>query len=168
MKIRKPFLWVLISFYTLISCNSSKSSEIITLSKEDQLKEINAFIDKQWNFMTNSSIEEAKNTFYDEMTLIGTDKAEYYTSWSAMKASIEAQMQIIDPKFEQKNRRLFVSDDGTMASYTEIIDFSFSVDGSTNSVKDVRSSGVIKKIDGEWKIVQIHTSVGVEGQAVNY
>jgi ketosteroid isomerase-like protein len=168
MKIRKPFFWVLISFYTLISCNSSKSSEIVTLSKEDQLKEINAFIDKQWNFMTNSSIEEAKNTFYDEMTLIGTDKAEYYTSWSAMKASIEAQMQIIDPKFEQKNRRLFVSDDGTMASYTEIIDFSFSVDGSTNSVKDVRSSGVIKKIDGEWKIVQIHTSVGVEGQAVNY
>lgn len=125
MKIRKPFFWVLISFYTLISCNSSKSSEIVTLSKEDQLKEINAFIDKQWNFMTNSSIEEAKNTFYDEMTLIGTDKAEYYTSWSAMKASIEAQMQIIDPKFEQKNRRLFVSDDGTMASYTEIIDFSF-------------------------------------------
>jgi ketosteroid isomerase-like protein len=168
MKIRKPFFWVLISFYTLISCNSSKSSEIVTLSKEDQLKEINAFIDKQWNFMTNSSIEEAKNTFYDEMTLIGTDKAEYYTSWSAMKASIEAQTQIIDPKFEQKNRRLFVSDDGTMASYTEIIDFSFSVDGSTNSVKDVRSSGVIKKIDGEWKIVQIHTSVGVEGQAVNY
>ena len=168
MKIRKPFLWVLISFFTIISCNSSKSSEIVTLSKEDQLKEINAFIDKQWNFMTNSSIEEAKNTFYDEMTLIGTDKAEYYTSWSAMKASIEAQMQIIDPKFEQKNRRLFVSDDGTMASYTEIIDFSFSVDGSTNSVKDVRSSGVIKKIGGEWKTVQIHTSIGVEGQAVNY
>lgn len=168
MKIRKPFLWMLISFYTLISCNSSKSSEIVILSKEDQLKEINAFIDKQWNFMTNSSIEEAKNTFYNEMTLIGTDKAEYYTSWSAMKTSIEAQMQIIDPKFEKKNRRLFISDDGTMASYTEIIDFSFSVDGSTNSVKDVRSSGVIKKIGGEWKIVQIHTSIGVEGQAVNY
>ena len=118
--------------------------------------------------MTNSSMEEAKNTFYDEMTLIGTDKAEYYTSWGAMKASIEAQMQIIDPKFEQKNRRLFVSDDGTMASYTEIIDFSFSVDGNTNTIRDVRSSGVIKKIDGEWKIVQIHTSIGVEGQAVDY
>ena len=168
MKIRKSFLWVLISFYTLISCNSSKSSEIVTLSKEGQLKEINAFIDKQWNFMTNSSMEEAKNTFYDEMTLICNDKAEYYTSWSAMKASIEAQTQIIDPKFEQKNRRLFVSDDGTMASYTEIIDFSFSIDGNTNTIRDVRSSGVIKKIDGEWKIVQIHTSIGVEGQAVNY
>jgi hypothetical protein len=100
--------------------------------------------------------------------LIGTDKAEYYTSWSAMKESIEAQMQIVDPKFEQKNRRLFVSDDGAMASYTEIIDFSFSFDGNTNTIRDVRSSGVIKKIGGEWKTVQIHTSIGVEGQAVNY
>ena len=118
--------------------------------------------------MSNSSIEEAKATFYDEMTLIGTDKAEYYTSWSAMEASIEAQMQIAEPKFEQRNRRVFVSDDGTMASYTEIIDFSFSMDGITNTIKDVRSSGVIKKINGEWKIVQIHTSVGVEGQAVEY
>ena len=168
MKIRKPFLWVLISFYTHISCNSSKSSEIVILSKEDQLKEINAFVDKQWDFMTTSSMEEAKNTFYDEMTLIGTDKVEYYTSWSAIKESIEAQMQIIDLKFEQKNRRLFVSDDGTMASYTEIIDFSFSVDGNTNTIRDVRSSGVIKKIDGERKIVQIHTSIGVEDQAFDY
>ena len=151
MKIRKPFLWVLTSLYTLISCNSSKSSEIVTLSKEDQLKEINAFIDKQWNFMTNSSMEEAKNTFYDEMTLIGTDKAEYYTSWGAMKASIEAQMQIIDPKFEQKNRQLLVS-----------------IDGNANTISDVRSSGVIKKIDGEWKIVRIHTSIGIEDQALDY
>ena len=151
MKIRKPFLWVLISFYTHISCNSSKSSEIVILSKEDQLKEINAFVDKQWDFMTTSSMEEAKNTFYDEMTLIGTDKAEYYTSWGAMKASIEAQMQIIDPKFEQKNRRLFVS-----------------IDGNTNTIRDVGSSGVIKKIDGERKIVQIHTSIGVEDQAFDY
>ncbi len=168
MKIRKPFLLVLISFYTLISCISIKSYKNATVTKEDQLNEINTFIDKQWNFITNSSIEEAKTTFYDEMTLIGTDKAEYYTSWSAMKASIEAQMQIVDPKFEQRNRRLFVSDDGTMASYTEIIDFSFSFDGNKNTIRDVRSSGVIKKIGGEWKIVQIHTSIGVEGQAVNY
>lgn len=168
MKIRKSFFWVLISFYSIISCNSIKSNETATVSKEDQLNEINAFIDKQWNFITNSSIEEAKTTFYDEMTLIGTDKAEYYISWSAMKESIEAQMQIVDPKFEQKNRRLFVSDDGTIASYTEIIDFSFSFDGNTNTIRDVRSSGVIKKIGGEWKTVQIHTSIGVEGQAVNY
>ena len=138
-------------FYTQISCNSSKSSEIVILSKEEQLKEINAFIDKQLNFMTISSMEEIKNTFYDEMTLIGTDKAEYYTSWSVIKESIEAQMQIIDPKFEQKNRRLLVN-----------------IDGNTNTISDVRSSGVIKKIDGEWKIVHIHTSIGIEDQALDY
>jgi len=168
MKTRKFLTWGAAICITIISCTSDKTNQAYKDLKENQLSEINAFIDTQWDFMSNSSIEEAKATFYDEMTLIGTDKAEYYTSWSAMEASIEAQTQIADPKFEQRNRRVFVSDDGTMASYTEIIDFSFSIDGSTNTIKDVRSSGVIKKIGGEWKIVQIHTSVGVEGQAVDY
>lgn len=168
MKSRKHLFWVVVLSSIFVSCNPSKSNESPKESNEIQLNEINAFIDTQWNFMSNSSIEEAKATFYDEMTLIGTDKSEYYTSWSAMEASIEAQMQIAEPKFEQRNRRVFVSDDGTMASYSEIIDFSFSIDGNKNMIKDVRSSGVIKKIDGEWKIVQIHTSVGVEGQAVEY
>ena len=168
MKTRKFLTWGAALCIIIISCTSDKTNQAYKDLKENQLSEINAFIDTQWDFMSNSSIEEAKATFYDEMTLIGTDKAEYYTSWSAMEASIEAQTQIANPKFEQRNRRVFVSDDGTMASYTEIIDFSFSIDGSTNTIKDVRSSGVIKKIGGEWKIVQIHTSVGVEGQAVDY
>lgn len=168
MKTRKFLTWDAALCIIIISCTSDKTNQAYKDLKENQLSEINTFIDTQWDFMSNSSIEEAKATFYDEMTLIGTDKAEYYTSWSAMEASIEAQTQIADPKFEQRNRRVFVSDDGTMASYTEIIDFSFSIDGSTNTIKDVRSSGVIKKIGGEWKIVQIHTSVGVEGQAVDY
>ena len=52
--------------------------------------------------MTNSSMVEAKNTFYDEMILIGTDKAEYYTSWGAMKASIEAQMKLLTQNLSKK------------------------------------------------------------------
>ena len=146
----------------IISCTPGKTNEADKDLRENQLNEINAFIDTQ-DFILNSSIEEAKATFYDQMTLIGTDKAEYYTSWSAMEASIKAQMQIVEPKFDQRNRRVFVSDDGTMASYTEIIDFSFSIDSSRTSIKDVRSSGVIKKIKKIGK-VQPH-SVGVEGHS---
>ena len=168
MKTRKFLPWVIVLFIFIISCTPGKTNEADKDLRENQLNEINAFIDTQWDFMLNSSIEKAKATFYDEMTLIGTDKTEYYTSWSAMEASIKAQMKIAEPKFDQRSRRVFVSDDGTMASYTEIIDFSFSIDSSRTSIKDVRSSGVIKKIGEDWKIVQIHTSIGVEGQAVEY
>ena len=35
-------------------------------------------------------------------------------------------------------------------------------------INDIRNSGVIKKIDGNWKIVQIHWSIGVKGQVIEY
>ena len=55
-----------------------------------------------------------------------------------------------------------------MASYTQIIDFTFSIDGEPGEIKNVRNSGVIRKIDNMWKLIQIHWSIGLEGQAVEY
>ena len=55
---------------------------------------------------------------------------------------------------------------GDMASYTQKLDFTFSVAGEPGEIKDVRNSGVIKKVDGEWKIIQIHWSMGVKEQVV--
>jgi hypothetical protein len=61
-----------------------------------------------------------------------------------------------------------MSDDGKMASYTQELDFTYSIDGEPGEVKDVRNSGVIKKDDNNWEIIQIHWSIGLEGQAVEY
>ena len=61
-----------------------------------------------------------------------------------------------------------MSDGGDMASYTQELDFTFNVGGEPGEVNNVRNSGVIKKIDGQWKVVQIHWSIGLKGQAVEY
>ena len=55
-----------------------------------------------------------------------------------------------------------------MASYTQLVDFTFDSEGQTVEITNVRSSGVIKKYDGKWKIAQIHWSVGVQGQVIEY
>ena len=55
-----------------------------------------------------------------------------------------------------------------MASYSQILNFSYrtptteSSSGVKYEIDDIRNSGVIKKIDGNWKIVQIHWSIGVK------
>ena len=63
---------------------------------------------------------------------------------------------------------MVMSSGGDMASYTQRLDFTFSVEGEDGEINNVRNSGVVKKIDGEWKVVQIHWSIGVQGQAVEY
>ena len=76
------FLFVL---SLILSCDSNKSvSNDIDTAKEDARK----YIESQFDFFVNSSLDEAKNTFSDDAVLIGTDEAEYYTGWDEIKPSI--------------------------------------------------------------------------------
>mgnify|MGYP005721590641 CR=1 FL=1 len=146
----------------LFSCNVEKSSNA---SSSDEVKN---FIQSQFDFFTNSSLEEAQNTFSSDAVLIGTDAAEYLSGWDEIKPSIVGQLAIEDPKFMTRDLNIFMSEKGDMASYTQVLDFTFNIGGEAGEVKNVRNSGAIKKIDGQWKVVQIHWSIGVQGQAVEY
>ena len=39
---------------------------------------------------------------------------------------------------------------------------------ATPLIVAMANSGVIQKINGQWKVVQIHWSIGVQGQAIEY
>ena len=74
----------------------------------------------------------------------------------------------LSPPKLTRDLNIVMSDAGDMASYTQLLDFTFSVGGDSGEINNVRNSGVVKKINGEWKVVQIHWSIGVQGQAVEY
>lgn len=154
------FLPVILLF---TNCNNTNLVDIEKASTEAE-----DFIASQFDFFTNSSLEQAKMTFADNAILIGTDAAEYLTGWKEIEPSVKGQLIIKDPVFSSRNLNIFMSDDGKMASYTQELDFTYSIDGEPGEVKNVRNSGVIKKNDNNWEIIQIHWSIGLEGQAVEY
>ena len=147
----------------LSSCNSTEPVDMVKATQE-----ANDFVASQFDFFTESSLELAKETFTEDAVLIGTDAAEYLSGWAEIEPSVKAQLVIKDPVFTSRKLNIFMDDGGNMASYTQEIDFTFNIGGESGEVKNVRNSGVIKKIDGVWKIVQIHWSIGLEGQAVEY
>ena len=156
-----------IIYFTLIT-SLLYSCNVQNPNPEKALDEASSFISSQFDFFTNSSLEQAKNTFSDDAVLIGTDEAEYLSGWSEIEPSIVGQLAIKNPKFEARDLNIIMSDGGDMASYTQLLDFTFTVGEDLGEINNVRNSGVIKKIDGEWKVVQIHWSIGVQGQAVEY
>ena len=160
----KNFIFFTLLTFLIFGC-SSKSVEI---DKAQVTKEASEFISSQFDFFSNSSLDEAKMTFSEDAVLIGTDAAEYFTGWSEIEPSVKGQLVIKDAVFASRNLNVFLSDDGSMASYTQIIDFTFSINGEPGEIKNVRNSGVIRKTDTMWKLIQIHWSVGLEGQAVEY
>ena len=62
MKTIKFLPWGIVLCIYIISCTPGKTNEADKDLRENQLNEINAFIDTQWGFILNSSIEEAKAT----------------------------------------------------------------------------------------------------------
>ena len=173
----KIFIVFLLFLSILNSCN-----EVVNLNPEDEKKisqkseqEVRDFIANQYNFFSVGSIDVAKKTFAKDAIIIGTDESEFLVGWDKIKTSIMGQIEVIEnPKFITKDLKIVMSDNSDMASYSQILNFSYrtptteSSSGVKYEINDIRNSGVIKKIDGNWKIVQMHWSVGVKGQVIEY
>ena len=174
---KKVFFIFLLFLSILNSCN-----EAVNLNPEDEKKisqkteqEVRDFIANQYNFFSVGSIDVAKKTFAKDAIIIGTDESEFLVGWDKVKTSLMGQIEVIEnPKFITKDLKIVMSDNSDMASYSQILNFSYrtptteSSSGVKYEINDIRNSGVIKKIDGNWKIVQIHWSVGVKGQVIEY
>ena len=173
----KIFIVFLLFLSILNGCN-----EVVNLNPEDEKKisqkseqEVRDFIANQYNFFSVGSIDVAKKTFAKDAIIIGTDESEFLVGWDKIKTSLMGQIEVIEnPKFVAKDLKIVMSDNSDMASYSQILNFSYrtptteSSSGVKYEINDIRNSGVIKKIDGNWKIVQIHWSVGVKGQMIEY
>lgn len=163
MKKMKRFIYVFITLLVFSSCNES----VVDLDKAKS--EAEAFIESQFDFFSSGNIEDAKKVFDLDAVLIGTDEDEYLSGWSEVGPSIVGQIAVIkEPVFKSRNLNIVMGDDGKMASYTQLIDFTFKSGEETLEITNVRCSGVIKKSDEGWKVVQIHWSMGVKGQVIEY
>ena len=170
-KLNIKILLVLI-LVSIFSCNSNVGNENVSMDNVDQAAlelEVKDVIASSLNFFQTGRIEDAKAVFSDDAVLIGTDEAEYLSGWEEIEPSIIAQLAVIkDVKFDTRDLKVTISSSGDMAAYTSVIDFSFTVGGEAASIKNIRYSGVIKKIDGVWKTTHVHWSIGLAGQAVEY
>lgn len=131
--------------------------------------EVQAAIDKTYSVWEKQDIEIAKQLYANDVVMFGTDAAEFWTSWDNMEPAAIAQFEAVkDPTFNVKDQILRISPSGDMACFLHKVDMTVTVDGQTLSMDDVRVSGVFEKIGIEWKLVQGHWSIGVQGQVVEY
>ena len=86
----KNFIFFTSLTFLIFGC----SSKPVEIDKAQVTKEASEFISSQFDFFSNSSLDEAKMTFSDDAVLIGTDAAEYFTGWSELEHSVKGQLVI--------------------------------------------------------------------------
>jgi hypothetical protein len=128
-------------------------------------------VDDSWRAISDQDVDLLSRVVANDDALIvfGTDAAERRVGPSAFLAAEAQLMQAFD--VERLNRRaetFQMHAGGGVAWFSTVFDIEISVDGEPVGLGGLRTTGVIEKRDDEWVIVQLHTSVPVAGQQVEY
>jgi ketosteroid isomerase-like protein len=104
-----------------------------------------------------------------DMVLFGTDAAERWVGWEAFRASVEVQFASYeDTEVVTRDQVVTVHTSGEVAWFSEVMDWHLTAGGEPVLLQGLRMTGVLEKRNGAWVFVQLHVSVPVSGQAVEY
>jgi len=95
-----------------------------------------------------------------DIILYGTDSHERLMGWSNIGKAVKSQFrQIEDTYISESDQYIKMNCTGNVAWFAETLDYNFMYKGEANKYEGLRFTGVVEKIDGEWKLVQAHLSV---------
>ena len=162
---KKVFVFLLgLASLLIIACEKQVDIE----AEKAQVKSV---LDQYFKVIETEDIELLSQlTAHDEdMVNFGTDAAERFVGWKSLKESFQKQCDAFDTaKISVRDRVIKISQSGTVAWYSVILDFKVKSHGKEISIEGVRSTGVLEKREGKWVFVQGHSSIPVSGQAVEY
>jgi hypothetical protein len=99
----------------------------------------------------------------DNIILIGTDSDENYVGWGQIRKAIQKQFGSLESVLISITDQKIQTDyDGRTAWFSQTLNYNFIYNSVAMTYEGIRSTGVLKKQDDKWKIVQVHLSVPVE------
>jgi hypothetical protein len=103
------------------------------------------------------------------VVMFGTDAAEYWVGYPAVEAAMKEQLASFkDIKLTISNQKVNISPQLDAVWFSEMADWSMTVNDQPVDLTGLRITGVLTSDPGGWKIVQMHVSVPVTGQAAEY
>ena len=134
-------------------------------------EEAESIIAKMWESFEKGDLDQFSQTMSQEndMVSFGTDASERWDGWKNLEESVRLQFEsykVVSVK--RKDKTLKLSNTNRTAWFSEIVDWEMAGEDGNDIIEGIRYTGVMEKIAENWKIVQFHCSVGVEGQVLEY
>lgn len=140
-------------------------------ARAEELETVEAVIDRFGYMWENEDMDTFDEIIAQDpdMIIIGTDTAEYLVGYENFKQIRQEQFDSFENvEFSVNNRDVRLSQNGTVAWFSEIFDLFIMAEENPVHLRDLRLSGVLEKRGDDWKIVHLHTSVPIAGQAAAY
>ncbi len=164
----KKLIFILIA--SLIAGSCCNNSE--TKSQSDPAKEkekVALVLEKYVLANERQDVDLLKEVWSNDpdIVVIGTNSDEILEGWDQIKAVLEKQFKTFsDTYISVRDQIIHVDDTGNTAWFSEILNYNYIYKGKALQYEGLRFTGVLRKIDGDWLIVQSHISspISVEEQ----
>jgi hypothetical protein len=147
------------------SCSTDK------IDLESERPQVNKVLDNFVLAHETKDLDLLSSCFSDkpDILILGTDKDEL---WVDKKSMVDAQKRAYGTfdivKLSVRDKVLKMDTMGKTAWFYMKVNWFVESKGEKYKFDDVRTTGVLENDGAGWQIVQIHTSLPVEGKAVSY
>lgn len=145
----------------LVSANLVFAQTDNELHKED-LSKINEVLDKYIIANETQSIRVIEEIWAvdEDIEAFGTAAGERLKGWEDIRKVFVHQFNTFtDTYISARNRSIHIDDSGAFAWVSQMINYNYLLEGVQKKNEGVRQTAVLKKIKGEWKILQMHLSL---------
>ncbi len=128
-----------------------------TIAQDTEKKEINALLDSWHKAAADADFEQYFSKMTDDGVFIGTDATE---NWQNEEFRTFSKPYFDRGKawsFQAVERNIYVGESGAIAWFDELLD---------TQMELCRGSGVLEKIDGQWRIAHYVLSIAVPNENV--
>jgi len=159
------------SLLTILIFSIQACSDKTQVDLETELTEVVKVLDNFNKAHEDRNLDLLMTCFSDksDIIILGTDENELYVDKISMGKSQKRAYETFETiKLSIRDKVLKMCQDGRQAWFYMKVNWYVESGDSQYIFDGIRTTGVLEKENDKWKIVQLHTSMPVQGQAVNY
>ena len=157
------FLSALVMSLALMSCNTECEKTQVDLVAETANVEVvlEQYVVANMEQDVDIIAKIWKND--EDVISIGTDSDERLVGWTHIEKSMRNQFQSFNNTFiSVSNQVIRIDADGRTAWFSESLNYNFIYLEKAMSFPEIRFTGVLQKLEGNWQLVQGHLSIPAE------
>jgi ketosteroid isomerase-like protein len=129
---------------------------------EKEKLEISQILDKLTTATERGNIDQIKGIWLESENdlLIGTESNEKLEGWNEIQDALKKQFRTFhETLISITDQSIWISEDGKIAWFYEELNYNFVFEDQAMEFKGIRVTGVLKKTEGKWRMVNQHLSV---------
>lgn len=155
-----------ITFLLVITCSNEKDVDLVS----ERAKALQV-LEKFNRAHEEKNINLLLSCFSDkpDIIILGTDEDELWVDKTSMAAAQKrAYDTFSEVKLSERDKLIKMCKLGDQAWFYMRVNWYVESGGKKFTFDGIRTTGVLERENGNWKIVQLHTSLPVKGQVIQY